>query len=352
MAAPSPPSVPRLGSRIGEDGTVIPTRPAQYDDAMADRMTAADEVADGVWSIPVRMPDPRNPYTLCYVLEGEDGSLHVLDPGMDSDENWMLLTTGLAGFGLRLDQVAGVGITHLHPDHLGMAERLRTATGAPVAMLRREQEAAIHLAEHGGDLESQFDAWGVPQERRGEIRHVGRIGGAEVALVADVLWSDGDHWAVAGRSVEVVATPGHTPGHACLVDPTAGVVFSGDHVLPKIYPGLGLGGPTPTNPIADYRRSLDRIAAFDELEVAPGHGYRFRGLRERCDEIRGHHLARSREAARVIAEHPSATVYEVAAQLPWTAGWSHIRGFVLYSALSQTEQHLGFVGSSDFTELG
>ena len=331
---------------------MIPTRPAQYDDAMADRMTAPDEVADGIWSIPVRMPDPRNPYTLCYVLQGTDGSLHVLDPGMHSDENWMLLTAGLEGFGLRLDRVASVGITHLHPDHLGMAERLRAATGAPVVMLRREQEAAIHLAEHGGDLESQFDAWGVPRARRDEIRHVGRMGGRDVALLADVLWSDGDRWAIPGRSLEVVSTPGHTPGHACLVDAAAGVLFSGDHVLPKIYPGLGLGGPTPTNPIADYLRSLERIAEFDELEVAPGHGYRFRGLRERCDEIRAHHLARSREAARVIAAQPEATVFEVAAQLPWTAGWPKMRGFVLYSALSQTEQHLGFVASSAYTELG
>jgi len=330
---------------------VIPTSPAQFDDAVGDRMTTPDLVAEGVWSIPIAMPDPRNPYTFCYVIEGDDGSLHVLDPGFDSDENWDLLGDGLAGFGLRLDSVASVFITHLHPDHLGMAERLRMATGAPVAMLRREQEAAIHLAEGPSDIDVKFDQWGVPHDRRDEIRVMGRMSGRGGALIADLLLDDGQEWAVPGRSLELVGTPGHTPGHACVVDRRSGVFFSGDHVLPKIYPGLGLGGPTASNPIADYFRSLDRIAEFDDLEVAPGHGYRFSGLNERCDEIREHHLKRSREAARVIAERPNATVFEVASQLPWTAGWDRMRGFFLYSALSQTEQHLGFIGSGDYLKL-
>ena len=327
---------------------MIPSVPTQYDDALADRMTSPDRVAHGVWSIPLTMPDPRNPYSFCYAIEAADGSVHLLDTGYDSDANWQLLQDGLTGFGLNLDRVTSVFVTHLHPDHLGLADRVRAATGATVGMLRREQEAALRLAAGPGDIDATLNGWAVPHARRDEILTMRRAGGRTEAMVADVLLEEGDEWVVPGRTLELVATPGHTPGHACVVDRDAGVIFSGDHVLPKIYPGLGLCGTTPTNPIADYFRSLARVEEFDALEVAPGHGYRFRGLTERSAEIREHHLRRSREAERVMADQPEATIYELASQLPWTAGWENLRGFFLYSALSQTELHLGFIRSDDY----
>ncbi|BDZ46166.1 hypothetical protein GCM10025866_20750 [Naasia aerilata] len=209
-------------------------------------------------------------------------------------------------------------------------------------MLRREQEA-IRRGAGPGDVEARLVAWGVPAGQREELRAMLGASGRTASLVADVLLEDGDTLPVQGRALELVSTPGHTPGHACVVDRDAGVLFSGDHVLPKIYPGLGLGGPTETNPIADYLRSLARVEEFDALEVAPGHEYRFRGLAERCAAIREHHVRRSGEAARVIERQPDATIFEVAAQLPWTAGWENLRGFFLFSALSQTEVHLGFL---------
>jgi glyoxylase-like metal-dependent hydrolase (beta-lactamase superfamily II) len=329
---------------------VQPTNAAQHADALADRVPSPDEVRDGIWSIPLPMEQPGNPFSLCYAITGSDGSLHLLDTGYDTDENWELLAAGLAGFGRSLDEVASVFVTHLHPDHLGLGERLRAASGARVGMLRREQEAVQAIAAHGPLVtEPRLAGWGVPEDRRPEL--IAALGPSLVARglpTVDRLYEPGEDLGIPGRPMTVLGTPGHTAGSACVVDEQAGLLFTGDTVLPRIFSGLGLGDLSESNPIADYLDSLASLARYDALEVAPGHGFRFRGLIERNAELAEHHLHRSRAAAQIIAAEPDASTWEVASRLRWTAGWERLRGFFLFSALFQTQLHLEFVRSKTF----
>jgi glyoxylase-like metal-dependent hydrolase (beta-lactamase superfamily II) len=334
---------------------VQPTNPVQFDDAMADRVPAPDEVRPGIWSIPLPMQQPGNPFSLCYLIAGDDGSLHLIDTGYDTDENWQLFQDALTGFGLSLDDLASVFVTHLHPDHLGMTERLRHASGARIGMLRREQHGLAAVA--AGDLATTQEllaGWGVPPERRPELSiPLGADLVARGIPTIDRAFEPGDTLEVPGREIEVLWTPGHTAGSASLVDRDVGLVYTGDTVLPKIFSGLGLGdrGETEsarTNPIADYLVSLTLLARYDDYEVAPGHGYRFRGMIERNATLAEHHLHRSRAAAAIIAEEPDATVWEVASRLRWSAGWQNLRSFYLLSALSQTVLHLDFARSAEF----
>ncbi|MFC5501337.1 MBL fold metallo-hydrolase [Lysinimonas soli] len=327
-----------------------PTNPAQFDDAMAGRMPEPDEIRDGIWSIPLPMSQPGNPFSLSYAVQGSDGSVHLIDTGYDTERNWQLLVAGLARFGLSIDDVASVFVTHLHPDHLGMAERLRAASGARLGMLRREQLALSALAAHGIDTtDARFGSWGVPEDRWPELRvALGPGLVAEAAPAVDRAYEPRELIDVPGRSIEALATPGHTAGSASLVDAEAGLVFTGDTVLPRIFSGLGLGDAGETNPIADYLASLRTLEAYDELEVAPGHQYRFRGLAERTAVLAEHHLSRSRAAAAVLRDEPDATIWQVASRLRWTTGWQNLRDFYLFSALGQTQLHVEFGRSADF----
>lgn len=330
-----------------------PTNPAQFDDAMADRVPAADEVREGIWSIPLPMQQPGNPFSLSYLIAGDDGSLHLIDTGYDGDENWALFRRALDGFGLSVDDIASVFVTHLHPDHLGMTERLRAASGARIGMLRREREGLAAVAAGGlTPPTGLLEGWGVPPERRAELSiPLGADLVARGIPSIDVSYEPGDLIDVPGRAIEVLWTPGHTAGSASLVDREAGLLYTGDTVLPKIFSGLGLGdrglpGSAASNPIGDYLESLTSLARFDDLEVAPGHGYRFRGLIERNAQLAEHHLHRSRAAAAVIRDDADATVWQVASRLRWTAGWANLRSFYLLSALSQTVLHLDFARSN------
>jgi glyoxylase-like metal-dependent hydrolase (beta-lactamase superfamily II) len=203
-------------------------------------------------------------------------------------------------------------------------------------MHEREAEAAAAVAR--GVPEPDLVAWGVPPERRPELATVVSAPVAGDLPQPDGLLADGDLLDIPGRRIRVLWTPGHTPGSVCLHDEGAGLVFTGDHVLPTVNSGLGLGGPTPTNPIADYLAALDRVAAIDGLAL-PGHEHPFAGLADRCAILAEHHLRRSRE----VAAHPGGTVWEVAKDLTWTGGWESLHGFTLLSALSQTALHRDYL---------
>lgn len=318
---------------------------------------APSRAADDIWVLPQPIPNEYSPhYSLSYLIRDAHGGLHLVDPGLDSDANRERLEALVGRIaqetGSTESPLASITVTHLHRDHLGLAERLRAESGVPVALHREEQASLARLLEAAPrQVEIQAaraEAWGVPAERMPELAAAAdraASGGAESDFVADVLLDDGELLPIPGRRLRVLHTPGHTPGHLCLHDLDRGILFTGDHLLPSIYPGIGLGGPA-ADPIGDYLRSLDRIAALENApdspvdEVFPGHGFRFTGLAERVEVTRQHHLTRSAEVADVLRTQPDASIWQIAESIRWTAGWSNMRGFYVASALAQTQMHV------------
>ena len=310
---------------------------------MSGDVPGPDVFGNGIISIPIALSDPHLPYSYCYAIPDANSDVHLIDPGMDSDANLGALILGLALGGFTLEMVKTVFVSHLHPDHLGLASRVRTISGARVAMSRIEQEAITSLPHRSIEVPALLDTWGVPPERREEMLLLGSFRRGTTAFLADDVLEDGEPLAIPGRAIDAILTPGHTAGHLCFVDRDDSILFSGDHVLPVIYPGIGLGSVYQPNPIGDYLDSLDAISRLDDFEVAPGHWFRFRGLAERSEQIRSHHLRRSEEVRAQLMLDPSSTVWAVAERLTWTAGWANLRGFYAYSALLQTEMHVAYL---------
>ena len=262
-------------------------------------------IAPGIWSIEVPLPPDTLPIlTRCYVFAA-DGGIDLVDPGWHTDEARQQLEEGLAGLGFGLDAVRTVAATHRHDDHVGQAGRVRDRSGAMVAL--------------------------------------GRADAVELPFEIDVLLDDGDEIVLGGYRVVAVATPGHTPGSMSFDVPDAGLLLTGDTVLPIINPGIGLGLGGAANPIRDYLASLERIAVgFGDRVGLPGHGDPIEDLAGRARELAAHHRQRTDAVAAALREHPGATPAELAPHLTWTGGWENL-GPLQESAVRQTGWHLDLV---------
>jgi len=324
----------------------FPTSAAQHGAALARTTPDAERVRDGVWAIPLPLPRPGGvESTLCYAIADAGGGVHLVDPGWDTADNLTRLDAGLAIAGFALDDVRSIVATHLHPDHLGLGRRLHAEHGIPVTISRREHAAL--LTPQYPDPEGTAARWGVPAEDLPALLAIALPRAEAHELAAQVVVDDGDLLEIPGRRVRVVATPGHTAGSICLFDEVDELFLSGDHVLPIVNPGLGLGGFGPDDdPIGEALASYAKVVAYDDAEVCPGHGYRFRGLEVRAGQIADRHRRRSAEIAGIAGDHPAASVWEIASLVTWTDGWENLRGFLRLSALTQTEMHLHHLEAS------
>lgn len=315
-----------------------PTSASGYARFLSGEHPAAERIDDATFTVGIPLPHPGIvTSTLCYVLVGGDGVGHVIDPGWNSDENFAILTQALTAWGI--ERVGTVFATHLHDDHLGMADRVRQHYGAALAFGRHEWDAVEARAFDLMPAEL-VDIWGVPEQSMPELP-TSRSRLHEMPE-PDLLIDDGDVLDL-GRPLRAVMTPGHSQGGISLVDVERRRVVTGDHVMPHINPGLGLGYVGDDDPVGDYYESAERLLEWDGFEVLPGHGYRFGQLGRRVTAHISHHLRRSREVAAVHSREPEASVWETAAQLTWTAGWDGLTGFYRFSALAQTAMHVRFV---------
>ncbi len=331
-----------------------PTDASRKNQALAtvsgmDALPSPEQVADDVWAIASPIPDRGPPFTLTYALVGASG-VHLIDPGWDSVVNRASLSAGLGRIGLRLEDVRTTIATHHHPDHLGLAPHLRDAVGATIVMGRHERAVLAHHSDPSRSDRNAYRAtlerWGVPTARQAElVAEVIERPSDVVDVEPDRLLDDGESLELDGHRLTVLVTPGHTDGHLCLVDRDRGLLYTGDHVLPRINPGIGLGMLGDREPLEDHLRSLQALEPFDGYIVLPGHDEPFGDLRGRRTELMRHHLRRAREVAGLTGILGDAPVWDYAARMHWTAGWDGLHGFFLHAALAQTEHHLGFVRS-------
>lgn len=281
--------------------------------------------------------------TLTTVYLGDNGRVALVDPGWDTPENRERLETWLVLRGRCLEDISLVAASHLHADHVGLGPWLHELTGVPVTMHETDVKSLLCPPPPVADG-ALFDRWGVPADHRGALGQHTRnsFPFVEPATVHGV--AEGDMLDAAGTALRVVHTPGHTSGSLCFVDMRNEVLMTGDHVLPIVRPGLGMGDDDPHDPIGDYLSSLDVLRPYRAYEVLPGHEFRFHGLAERLDELAAHHLRRSAQIGQIVGDMSEPTVWEVAERVDWTGGWEAVTAHLRRSALAQTEFHIRFLG--------
>jgi glyoxylase-like metal-dependent hydrolase (beta-lactamase superfamily II) len=308
-------------------------------------MPPVEEVRPGLWSIPV--PIPINPlrYVLVYAFELAGDGVGLVDAGWDTDEAWSALTGGLATLGAGLSDVRAVVVTHIHPDHYGLAGRVREASGAWIGL--HPADAAL-LQERYVDVDGLIAAMrgllelsGVPAATLPDLSEASLQVRSFVSMAPpDVLLEDGRIVEFPGWDLRTMWTPGHSPGHVCLYSDEQRLLLSGDHVLPRITPNISFHSQQVPNPLGDYLDSLARMRALEPDEVLPAHEYRFADLPTRLEQIERHHAARLDEIETALREHPGSTAWELTTGLAWSRPWDEVPAYMRRAANGETLAHL------------
>ena len=281
------------------------------------------EVSSGVYRIPLPLPnDGLRAVNVYAVTDGKD--LALVDSGWALAEAREQLTTSLKAIGAELADIGQFLVTHVHRDHYSQAIVLRREFGSKVALGQLEEPS----------LKASSNPDRLPMEAQVELLHrsgatkvveeLARAFGTSRRHTEADLWEAPDEWLtpgrrsiLPGREFDVVHTPGHTSGHVVFVDEAAGLLFSGDHVLPHITPSIGFQ-PVPAElPLNDFIDSLRLVRGMPDRRMLPAHGPVSDSVHARVDELLDHHRQRLETIASQILAGAS-TAYEAAIRIGWT----------------------------------
>ncbi|MET7508500.1 MBL fold metallo-hydrolase [Streptomyces albidoflavus] len=304
-------------------------------------------VQPGVHRVPLPLPHDGLHAVNVYLLEGlaEDGGLVMIDGGWAVPEARKALEEALAALGRDLADISHILVTHIHRDHYTQAVELRRLLGSRVYLGAGERRGLELLNELRGGLSCSLRI--LRQAGAGELAEQVRATYPDLYHPDD--WEHPDRWLDAetlrfgGSELQVIPTPGHTQGHVVYLDRRRGLLFSGDHVLPRITPSIGFEAADPgARPLAAYLDSLRLMTEHADARLLPAHGPVTDSTHTRVAELVAHHDARLAATLAALGDGTH-DAFTVARGLAWTrrevpfAGLSALNRML---AVNETVAHL------------
>ncbi len=279
----------------------------------------AMEVAPGVRWIRMGLPFALNHINLWLLRDEIDGRAGwtVVDCCISRDEakaQWeTIFATQLEGL-----PILRVLVTHMHPDHIGLAHWLCERWSAPLWISTTDfnaaQLASAHTTGPGGERAARFFALHglVDPESVAKIRARGSYYPSLVPAVpaCHVRLMDGMSVRIGGRAWRCISGFGHAPEHIALYCDDAALpaplLIGGDMMLPRISTNVSVYDAEPeANSLALFLSSIDKFKplAANTLTL-PSHGKPFVGLHTRIEQLHAHHQDRLAEVAEACAASP------------------------------------------------
>jgi glyoxylase-like metal-dependent hydrolase (beta-lactamase superfamily II) len=304
-----------------------------------------------------------------WLLPGDPVTL--IDTGARDEASLSALEQGLRREGLRVEDVELLLATHHHLDHVGLVATIQRRSGASVAVLDRVADYAAHysaeIEEDRRFAHALMTHHGVPDQVIAETADFwSYIRATSESFQADVRLADGDRVRAGGRSLRVIARPGHSTTDTLLVDDRDGIAFVGDHLLARISSNTEIRAPdrAPDGRARSrlrYLENLERTQAMPLTRLLTGHGdpvtdhrrlvtARLRDHRRRCERI----LA-------ILGDGPR-TAFEIAGglwpertvlQQPLLVVWEVVGNLELLLDVRAVAERVGDEGSLfELTEIG
>lgn len=271
-----------------------------------------------ILSITVPTPFKVGPVN-CFLIKGE--ALTLVDTGPRTPEAEEALHSQLSEFGFVLDDIEQLILTHHHPDHMGLAGKMRGMGKNVLGHWKNDRWLEMtdaFLEDHESFMKLIYSEAGVPDQY---LKHVNDVDGylsfADRAT-CDVHLKEGD--AVPGCSGwTVMETPGHAQSHISLYHESTGIMIAGDHLIknissnPIIEPPYVKGTERP-KPLLQQRASYKKTLDVKPTFVYTGHGDPIDNSEELIKERLIQQEARSKKVAMMIKQDPM-TAFEVCQKL-------------------------------------
>jgi glyoxylase-like metal-dependent hydrolase (beta-lactamase superfamily II) len=283
-----------------------------------------------------------------YLIEGERENL-LIDTGLDTPASYAVLTGELKKYGFDIKDINQIVITHVHPDHFGLAGKLKQLTGAKIAFSEIEAASLDSYYSDADSLTTKMGdflrANGLPEEMSttlGETEMPFRE--FVTPVLPDAKLKEGKKITIEPFEFKVLITPGHAAGHVCLYEQNRKLLFSGDHILLEITPHIGFSSQASFDPLGDYIKSLKNLSKLEVRLVFPGHGPTFSGLKQRIEDLLRHHEHRNKEVIDAVQDDLK-TPYQIAQEITWfnssdKGAFLYMEDFNQRLAMMETVAHL------------
>jgi glyoxylase-like metal-dependent hydrolase (beta-lactamase superfamily II) len=309
------------------------------------------ELAKGIYQIKIPLGDDVfSPGNLnSYLIEGTQGWL-MIDTGWDIPLSCEAMNEALRFLGVKYQDIRTIVLTHSHPDHYGMVGKIKQQAPKIEVLCHRWEadliEARyINFSEPREDVAFLLEKHGVPEQ------DIQTLGSASMPMLSRVAISRPDRVLYGGEIIrtgiydlEVIWTPGHSPGHICFYEPRNKFLFSGDNVLPNITSNIGYHVFSGDNPLGDYFAALNKLSHLEVNLVNPGHEYSFKDAQTRIRDLIEHHLQRGAEIQKLI-ENNYSNSFEIASRLTWSLNipWPEFLPIQKRFAVTETIAHLEYL---------
>lgn len=262
-------------------------------------MTQLTQLAPDIYRLRLPLPFALD-HVNCYLIRGDRGWT-LLDTGLHTPEGWQSWLDAFTELGIRPADIEQIVLTHVHPDHYGMAGTLQAWTGntAPVRMSTATAEAVTAI-------------WRSPAEDwLDETSAYLRRNGLEASFLESVLqgmrgmraavrphpervetFAPGAEVGLGNRRMQAIAAQGHADDQSIFYDPADRLIFCGDQVLQRITPNVGTWPTTPAGPLGRFLADLSHLRGLDVGLALPGHRQEIGDFSGRIDELLAHHEKR------------------------------------------------------------
>jgi glyoxylase-like metal-dependent hydrolase (beta-lactamase superfamily II) len=260
-----------------------------------------------------------------YLLNIDDHYV-LIDSGLNRPSWEDVLVSCLKQIQIAVEDIEYCFITHVHLDHIGLIKKLKLLNpNMQICMndithellkWQTTQHNKEELEQIADQYARQLVSYGIEEKKGKSISQFFTMWAKFLIYQRpDKLLQDGDDIKFSSTNLKAIWTPGHSLGHTCYFDTKTRFLFSGDHILSRITPHIGVYLLLPvivekypnydfSNILNLYLQSLNVIEHLNPKIIFPAHQEIIYNPKNRIQAIKAHHAQRLKTISNLIKNDP------------------------------------------------